>query len=194
MGVALYAVGAGLLLYTGGIGATGALARDRARTEWERAEARSVVHEVAARLDRRGEVAPPRPGAPVARIIIPRLGLDEVVVEGVATAQLNAGPGHVPGSVLPGESGNAVISAHRDRHFHALDRLAFGDTVVTETIADRVVWVVSGIRVVDRAAPALFASRTAELTLTTCWPVRYVGPAPDRLIIVARPVSRAPRA
>jgi hypothetical protein len=44
-------------------------------------------------------------------------------------------------------------------------------------------------RVVSEHAPALFATQTPTLTLTTCWPIRYVGPAPDRLLVIARPVS-----
>ncbi|MGH7720429.1 MAG: class D sortase, partial [Gemmatimonadaceae bacterium] len=131
----------------------------------------------------------PVPGAPVIRLRIPSIDLDEVVVEGVDNAQLNAGPGHLPGSVFPGDPGNSVISAHRDRHFHALDELAVGDTVVTETPGRHTAWVITKRRVVDENAPALFASTDATLTLTTCWPVRYLGPAPDRLILTAKVVA-----
>jgi len=50
-------------------------------------------------------------------------------------------------------------------------------------------WVVFARRIVSRNAPALFATHDATLTLTTCWPVRYLGPAPDRLLITARPID-----
>jgi sortase (surface protein transpeptidase) len=43
--------------------------------------------------------------------------------------------------------------------------------------------------VIDKDDPALFRTRDATLTLTTCWPIRYLGPAPDRLIITAKPLS-----
>jgi sortase A len=168
----------------------GALARDRARTAWEAHEARQAVV-AAQRLPIDGERASrmrPPAGAPVARIAIPRLALDEVVVEGVDDDALRAGPGHVPGTPLPGASGNAVLSAHRDRHFRTLGELAVGDTIVTETLARRVVWVVSGRRVVHRDARVLRQGSAPELTLTTCWPIRWLGSAPDRLIITATPV------
>jgi sortase (surface protein transpeptidase) len=42
--------------------------------------------------------------------------------------------------------------------------------------------------VIDKDSPALFHTRDATLTLTTCWPIRYLGPAPDRLIITAKPL------
>ena len=166
-----------------------ALARDRARTAWEARDARAAVL-AAQHIALGGPVATlrPPPGTPVARILIPRLGLDEVVVEGVDEESLDAGPGHMPSTPLPGAPGNAVLSAHRDRHFHPLGDIAAGDTIVTETDAGRATWVVTGRRVVDKDARVLKQGATPELTLTTCWPIRWLGPAPDRLIVTAKPV------
>lgn len=189
-GVALALSGALMLGYAATGYARGVLARDAARAAWDAAEARRAVLGVQSLTvggDHRSTFAL---GAPVARLVIPRLGLDEIVVEGVGDDELRAGPGHVPGSAMPGEAGNAVISAHRDRHFHALDELRAGDTLRTTSGAGEAVWVVTGRRVVDKDAPALFASRSARLTLTTCWPVRYLGPAPERLIVTAEPLAR----
>lgn len=126
-----------------------------------------------------------RRGAPIARLIMPSIGLDEIVVEGVGDDELNAGPGHLPGSPMPGESGNAIISAHRDRHFSTLGELAVGDTIYTQTPSARTTWVITKRRVVRAGAPALFASAEPLLTLTTCWPIRYFGTAPERLILEA---------
>ena len=122
---------------------------------------------------------------PVARLVIEKLRLDEVVVEGITDDALRAGPGHMTGSALPGDIGNAVISAHRDRHFYALGEIAMGDTIVTESARGTLTWRVARIRVVDADAPALRLSKAPMLTLTTCWPIRYFGPAPDRLIVEA---------
>ena len=194
---------AGLLLVLGGTAALGwvgvdsaraAMARDRARAEWEAREARRAVLASSALPD----LAPsmrvtPAPGAPVARLRIPRLGLDEVVVEGVDDDALAAGPGHVPATPLPGVAGNSVLSAHRDRHFRTLDEVAIGDTVVTESDAGNVTWVVTGRRVVHRDARAIKPTDDAVLTLTTCWPVRFLGPAPDRLLVTARPIQALAR-
>jgi len=94
----------------------------------------------------------------------------------------------VPGSALPGHRGNAIISAHRDRHFKRFDELAIGDTIATESDRSRTTWVVVARRIVDKDAPALLRERDATLTLTTCWPIRYLGTAPERLIITAKPV------
>jgi sortase A len=191
LGILLLLTGAGLLTATGTSYARGQLARDRARAAWEAAEARAAIETATRGLDAVASAAPAA-GAPVARLSIPRIGLDEIVLEGVGD-ELNAGPGHLPGSALPGEPGNAIISAHRDRHFHGLDEVAVGDTIETQRGYHRTLWVVTSRRVVSREARVLFEASVPTLTLTTCWPVRYLGPAPDRLILKASPI-RSPRA
>lgn len=184
VGAVLYLIGGALLLHTGSTYARGALARGEARAAWERAEARRAVRQSRLiDLDRGEPIA--APGAPIARLVIPSIALDEVVVEGVGDDQLNAGPGHLPGSAMPGDAGNAVISAHRDRHFATLGNLEIGDTVYTETASGRTSWIVTKRRVVRAGKPALFSSDEPRLTLTTCWPLRALGPAPERLIIEA---------
>lgn len=186
----LVAGGAATCLWVAGDWTRGALARDRARTAWEAREARAAVLAAAA-LPIEGAPAtrePPPHGTPVARVRIPRLGLDEVVVEGVDDDALRAGPGHIPGTPLPGRPGNAVLSAHRDRHFHALGDIAVGDTIATESDAGRMLWIVAARRVVHRDARVLRQGDTPELTLTTCWPIRWLGTAPDRLIVTAKPI------
>ena len=187
-GRALVAAGGCLLLWSGAAYARGALARDAARTRWSQMEAGRAA--AGARAFERSDAAPlAAVGAPVARLVIPSLGLDEVVVEGVGDAELRAGPGHLPGTPLPGAVGNAVLSAHRDRHFRRLDEVAIGDTVHTD-VGDGVRrWVVSERRIVKAGVPVIHQSPTPQLTLTTCWPVRFLGPAPDRLLLTARPLG-----
>lgn len=179
--------GALLLFTAGGRYVLGAVRSDRAREVWEAAQARDAVASAwlgAGTRNRTRAVV----GAPVARLIIPRLDLDEIVLEGVGDRELDAAPGHVPGSALPGRAGNAVISAHRDRHFKRFDELAVGDTIATESDRTRTTWVVVNRRIIDKDAPALFREREATLTLTTCWPIRFLGTAPERLIITAKPI------
>jgi LPXTG-site transpeptidase (sortase) family protein len=184
VGALLYVVGGALLLHAGSTYARGALARSEARAAWERAEARRTVRDARLIDFGDGEALVTR-GAPIARLVVPSIGLDEIVVEGVGDNELNAGPGHLPRSAMPGDAGNAVISAHRDRHFSTLGGVQIGDTVYTETMSGSTTWIVAKRRVVRAGKPALFSSEEPLLTLTTCWPLRYVGTAPDRLIIEA---------
>jgi len=188
LGRLLAAAGALLLLFALATAGNAALARDRARSAWAVEEARITA--ARAREPRGTDVRPSARGAPIGRLVIPALRLDEVIVEGVEESQLVAGPGHLPGSPHPGELGNSIISAHRDRHFRRLDDLAIGDTIVTQTRHDRTIWIVAERRVVSAAAPVLRSTPEAQLTLTTCWPVRFLGPAPDRLIITAVAAGR----
>lgn len=192
-GAALVAGGLLLLTFAGTRYADGAIRSQAARERWEAAQVRAAVE--AAREGAFASAAGGAfaPGSPVARLRIPSIGLDEIVVSGVGEEELNVGPGHVPGSALPGLPGNAVVSAHRDRHFLRLGGLELGDTVVTDVGSRRVEWVVVSRRVLDAEEPALFATADATLTLTTCWPIRFFGTAPERLIITAKPVNRAAR-
>lgn len=191
-GGALLAAGLLLVTFAGTRYVEGAVKADAARDRWEAAQVRQAVE--AARRGVHGTVAAGgfASGSPVARLQIPSVGLDEIVIEGVGDLELNVGPGHLPGSALPGEPGNSVISAHRDRHFLKLGGLAVGDTILTEVGPGTKRWIVVARRVVQAGEPALFASKTPTLTLTTCWPIRYFGPAPDRLVITAQPIPAAP--
>lgn len=189
VGYALFCLGGATAAFAGGRYTVGELQRQEARRAWDERQAQRVValahSTLAARLDPR-EVLP---GAPIARLRIPKLSLDEIVLEGVGDNELNAGPGHLTGSAFPGENGNSVISAHRDRHFSRLGALQVGDTLFTDTGWSETKWIVVARRVVAADAPALYRTRDATLTLTTCWPIRYFGSAPDRLIITAKPVG-----
>ena len=189
LGYALLCFGGATLAFVGGRYALGEWRRQQARNAWDESEARAAV--ALARSTATGAVRVAMvPGAPVARLVIPRLLLDEIVFEGVDDDALNAGPGHLPGSAFPGEAGNAVISAHRDRHFSRLGEAQVGDTIITESGAHEERWVVVSTRVVDAHARVLFRTKDATLTLSTCWPIRYFGPAPSRLIVTARPLQR----
>ena len=190
LGLVLVAAGALGLCAAGANYGQAHLARSEARAEWAAIEARSAVSTVLASLDASASPAGrAAPGAPIGRLIIPRIGLDEIVVEGVGNRELNAGPGHLPGSALPGTVGNSVISAHRDRHFRDLGDVAVGDTIRTVTQHTKAIWVVTHRKVVGKRAPVLRSTPDATLTLTTCWPLRYFGTAPERLIVTAKLVT-----
>jgi sortase A len=178
-----------MLSFAGMRYASGEIRADRARAAWEQGEARRTValaRTAAERPVREGRIPL---GVPVARVIAPKIRLDAIVLEGVDDDELDAAPGHVPGTAIPGEHGNAVISAHRDRHFNRLGSLAVGDTIVTESDAGQVHWVIVSRRIIEKSTAALFRTSTPTLTLTTCWPMRYIGSAPERLIVTAKPIG-----
>jgi sortase A len=130
-------------------------------------------------------VAPPS-GNPVGIIRIPKIGVDKVVVEGVATEDLHLGPGHYPGTPLPGQLGNAAIAGHRTTYgapFYDLNQLVPGDLVLITTVQGSFRYSVTRTLVVDPSDVAVVApTADAELTLTTCNP-RFS--AAQRLVVKA---------
>jgi sortase A len=79
--------------------------------------------------------APPQ-GEPVGIIGIPKIGLQSVIVEGVSKEDLKKGPGHYPGTALPGQKGNAGIAGHRTTYgapFNRIDELVPGDEIKVAT-------------------------------------------------------------
>lgn len=131
-------------------------------------------------------IAPPAPGGPVGVISIPKISLQMVVVEGTDADQLRSGPGHYPGTPLPGEAGNVAIAGHRTTYLHPfynLDALAPGDAIDILTVQGLFVYHVVSSRAVDPSDVAVVApTATPMLTLTTCNP-RYS--ASQRLVVQA---------
>jgi sortase A len=113
-------------------------------------------------------------GEPVAKIIIPSLGVDRVVLEGQDRATLRKAPGHVPGSALPGQEGNAVIRGHRllwSGPFRDLDRLNLGAEIHVQTAEDTAVYLVAGMFRQDGDRVDLFQdTQLPYLTLVTADP------------------------
>jgi len=133
--------------------------------------------------------APPPPaedGDAIAQIRIPRIGITKTVVEGVSTEALKAGPGHYPGTPLPGQAGNSAIAGHRTTYgapFFRLDELEADDLIYVTTLQGSFVYrVVEQLIVAPSDVWVLDPTIDNRLTLTTCHP-RYS--ARQRLIIVA---------
>jgi sortase A len=146
------------------------------------------------RLDRLIASAPLPPGRPVApqtgdplgRISIPRVGVATVVVEGDDDLTLSFAAGHIPGTALPGEPGNAGLAGHRDGVFRGLARIRRGDLVSLTTPAGTFRYTVESLRVVEPEDTAvLHPTRRPTLTLVTCYPFHYIGPAPKRFVVRA---------
>ena len=133
-------------------------------------------------------------GQPVARLRIPSAQIDVVVFGGADNAVLEKGPGHLPGSELPGEEtgrNNCVITGHRDSHFRHLGWLRAGHRIEIETPSGHKesYKVVSREIVTPSAVRVLQPTRKPRLTLITCYHFNYVGAAPKRLVVVAEPLS-----
>jgi sortase A len=136
--------------------------------------------------------APYPRGEAIARLRIPAAQIDAVVFGGDDAATLEKGPGHVPGTEMPGEDTyrkNCVITGHRDSHFRHLGWLRVGHRIELETHSGDISYrVVSREIVKPDAVRVLQPTAKPRLTLITCYPFNYIGPAPKRLVIVAEPI------
>ncbi len=138
----------------------------------------------------------PESGDAVALIEIPKLDVNKAMVEGVGVEDLKKGPGHYPGTPMPGQAGNAAIAGHRTTYgapFNRLDELSPGDPIIVTTKEGKFRYEVDRQDIVSPSEiSVLDPTPDNRLTLTTCHPKFS---AAQRLIITARltgPVAPPP--
>jgi sortase A len=127
-----------------------------------------------------------RSGTPIGVLEIPRLGLSSVVIEGDDVAALLLGVGHLAETPLPWHGGNSVLAAHRDTFFRPLAGIRRNDVIRFSTADAELEYVVKETMIVGpKDVEVLDPTTTATLTLITCYPFDYIGPAPQRFIVRA---------
>jgi sortase A len=120
------------------------------------------------------------------RLVIPRLGFSAFVLKGEDESTLQRAVGFLPGTARPGEGGNTGLAAHRDTFFRPLERIQVDDRIRLEVPPHTYEYRVDSLRIVEPSeVSVLDFTGTEELTLVTCYPFRYIGPAPDRFIVKA---------
>lgn len=122
---------------------------------------------------------------------IPRLRLSVAAVEGDDDEALRVAVGHVRGTPMPWQAGNAAFAGHRDMFFHPLKYLRPGDEVSLSTRHGTFWYRVQAILLVDPHETWVLSppDDTVRLTLITCYPFDYVGLAPMRFVVHAEQVS-----
>ncbi|MFN2239872.1 MAG: class D sortase [Thermoanaerobaculia bacterium] len=124
------------------------------------------------------------------RLVIPRLAFSAFVLEGEDESTLERAVGFLPGTARPGEGGNTGLAAHRDTFFRPLEGIQVDDRIRLEVPPHTYEYRVDSVRIVEPSeVSVLDFTGTEELTLVTCYPFRYIGPAPDRFIVKATRVQ-----
>jgi sortase A len=124
--------------------------------------------------------------SPLGRIEISSIGLAAMILEGVDAKTLRRAVGHIPGTAFPGQRGNVALAGHRDTFFRALRNVRKGDEITLETLDGSYRYRVDVTQVVaPEDTEVLRGSDDATLTLVTCYPFSFVGPAPQRFIVRA---------
>ncbi len=133
-------------------------------------------------------------GSPVARIIIPKLKVDAIVVELANMedrANLNRGPGHVPGTAFPGMAGNVFIAGHRTTYgapFGRIDELKEGDKVILTTAEAKNTYTVYAQRIVEPTDLSVLGQQgDPKVTLMACHPKFS---ASKRILVLAKLTDR----
>ena len=127
----------------------------------------------------------------VGRLEIPRLGITSVISRGVDAKTLKRSVGHVPGTAYPGEAGSMGLAAHRDGIFRNLREIRARDLILVSTPDGEFAFEVDSTAVVSpRRIDVLHARRDPSLILVTCYPFRWIGPAPDRFVVWAGHAAR----
>jgi sortase A len=114
---------------------------------------------------------------PIARLVVPGLGIDEIVLEGAYGRTLAFGPGYVESSAFPGSIGTTILSGHRDTHFRFLQLLQKGDEILLATTDQPPHhYRVSSTAVVDvRTASIQLDAQGSHLALVTCYPFEAIS-------------------
>ena len=135
---------------------------------------------VPAPVDSRGD----EPVVELGTIEIPKLGLSTTMYEGIRLTTLDRGPGHWPGTAMPGQPGNVVVAGHRvshDKPFRNVDKLAPGDQVIFTTPDGRFVYQVTSTEIVDPNAIRIIDQTTDKTaTLFACHPP---GSVKERIVV-----------
>ena len=129
------------------------------------------------------------PGGALGRIEIARIGLAAMILEGTNGRTLRRAVGHIPGTPLPGQQGNVAIAGHRDTFFRPLRNVQHNDEITLTTLDGTYRYLVDSTQVVaPEDTQVLDDSRDTILTLVTCYPFYFVGPAPKRFIVRAHKI------
>ena len=128
----------------------------------------------------------PKVGDVIGTLSIPKIKKTINIIEGTGSKELKLGVGHYVGSVLPGVSDNSVLAGHRDSVFRNLGELKIGDLMTVRTSYGTFVYEVHKIRIVDaNDRTVIVPTQDAVLTLSTCYPFRFIGNAPKRYVVQA---------
>jgi sortase A len=113
------------------------------------------------------------------RLEIPRLNMSVMVMEGVSSGTLRLGAGHIPGTVM-------AIAAHRDSFFRPLEMIRKNDTIRFTTLDGSTEYGVVSMKIVGPNDTQVLETEPRDsITLITCYPFYYFGPAPKRFIVQA---------
>lgn len=133
----------------------------------------------------------PSHGETVGVLEIPKLNTQLPIIEGTSDDDLEKGVGHYKGTAYPTENDQIVLSGHRDTVFRRMGELEIGDVFIVKLPYGSFEYKIESTKIVDADDRTIIKSTAPneELVVTTCYPFTFVGTAPDRYILTAKPVE-----
>lgn len=123
----------------------------------------------------------------VAVLSIPDIGLEVPVYQNADDLELDRGVGLIEGTAALEDGGNTGIAGHRDGYFRVLKDVKIGHRILLRTVNEMRCYNVSQTLIVDPDNVEVLApAKENIITLVTCYPFYYIGPAPRRFIVRAQ--------
>ncbi|KKO52840.1 class D sortase [Paenibacillus sp. DMB20] len=132
----------------------------------------------------------PKPNDIIGMLQIPKLKAELPIIEGTDEEMLKKGVGHYSTTAFPMDNEQILLSGHRETVFRNFDKLALGDRFVVKLPYGTFEYEIKSTDIVDKNDTSVIRSMGTEaLVVSTCYPFRYVGDAPERYILYAYPVE-----
>lgn len=131
-------------------------------------------------------------GQTIGILQIPLIGKELPIVQGTDEEALKQGVGHYTSTVYPGQNDQILLSGHRDTVFTGLDKLQNGDLIIVKMQHGTFTYSIADTEIVDANDTTVIRSTAPEevLTLSTCYPFRYFGNAPQRYVVYAKRIGK----
>lgn len=132
----------------------------------------------------------PKPNDVIGMLQIPKLEAELPIIEGTDEEMLERGVGHYSGTAFPMDNEQILLSGHRDTVFRDFDKLSVGDHFIVKLPYGTFEYEIRSTDIVDKDDTSVIRSMGTEaLVVSTCYPFRFVGNAPERYIFYAYPVG-----
>ncbi len=129
---------------------------------------------------------------PIGKLRIESIDLSGVVLEHAKNESLAFGPAHISASAWPGTDGNIAIAGHRDSFFRNLGQVKRGEVIELESMSTVQYYVVTDIKIISPENTHWIEDLPYDvITLITCYPFDYVGPAPKRYVVRGELTNKA---
>lgn len=202
LGFALLVAGAGILLF-----AVIQYIEHQANVKGALAEAHSILHQpntIVVDRTQQEETSKETPSKPlmdraefqpersevIGVLHVPKLDVELPIIEGTDDEMLERGVGHYTSTAFPSDNEQILLSGHRDTVFRDFDQLSVGDRFVVKLPYGVFEYEIESTDIVDKDDTSVIRSMGTEvLVVSTCYPFRYLGNAPERFIFYAYPVD-----